>query len=273
MSRAWTWLRANWRSALAALGGFVLLMFGASWAWRRRGDLIGRLRDRATVAEAQRDIATIGARRQAIDEQSAEYADQIAAIDVQLASARRRAVEAHQTSRELTDEEVAEAFGRLGYLIPLVLSVRWLATTLACALLLMSSMASADCPETGVHAAPRRLELVQQGEPGIWFRSDVARCLLDDVALLPALREQGRLLELRAGASDEHGELLIEARDLAIRQASIASANLEAAVMRMREAEEDRDSWTRSPWLWAGIGLVGTVALEVAGVLLVSSLD
>jgi hypothetical protein len=89
----------------------------------------------------------------------------------------------------------------------------------------------------------RRAELVHEGQPGLWFQADVARCLLRDVSELGELRLIRIDLGLRLERTDEYVELLRE----------------------QREAEDALHAWYRSPWLWTAVGAIlagGLVALS-----------
>jgi hypothetical protein len=114
--------------------------------------------------------------------------------------------------------------------------------------------------------ANRRALLEHDAEPGIWFHADVARCMAERLALLPAYARHVRLLEERVALSDERDALRAREVQLAADEAAAAREALEAAVRRAREAEADRDAWWRHPALWFAVGVVVTVALEVAAI-------
>jgi hypothetical protein len=114
--------------------------------------------------------------------------------------------------------------------------------------------------------ANRRALLEHDGAAGIWFHADLARCMLERLALLPAYARHVRLLEERIGLSDERDALRAREVALAEAEADTARAALEEAVAARRRAEEERDAWWRHPALWAGVGVVVVVLLEIVTV-------
>jgi len=132
--------------------------------------------------------------------------------------------------------------------------------------------APAECGDTTGHTAPRRASVTHEGEAGVWFRLDVARCLLGDVTELRLVRERVGLLDARLEIREEQITLTREALDLGRRAEERATGALEAAVRGRREAEEERDAWWRSPILWFAVGAVVTVALEVVAVYALAAL-
>lgn len=155
------------------------------------------------------------------------------------------------------------------------------ATSLALAALLWAAPGAAQSlppPET-VEApcapdleAPRRAQLAHGGIPGLWFHGDLARCMLGRLELLPAYARHVRLLEERAALAEQRDALRAREVELAEQEAAAAVSALEAAVRRAREAEAERDAWWRHPALWAAVGAVVVVALEVVAVYLLSSI-
>jgi hypothetical protein len=119
----------------------------------------------------------------------------------------------------------------------------------------------------------RRAVVVHGEDSGIWFHSDVARCLLGRLRLLPLLTQRVRLLDQRLTLSDERDALRTRQVALAGEEARIASDALEAAVRGRREAEEARDAWYRHPALWFTVGVVATVVLQVVAIWALSELD
>lgn len=74
------------------------------------------------------------------------------------------------------------------------------------------------------------------------------------------LTDERDVLHARALALADRGA------ELAGEQAEVASAALEAALRRARDAEAERDAWWRSPILWLAVGVALTVVLEIAAV-------
>lgn len=148
---------------------------------------------------------------------------------------------------------------------------------LALALIVLPAPAAAqdvELPPPEVLEAPcvpeleanRRALLDHDGAAGIWFHGDLARCMLERLSLLPAYARHAHLLEERVSLSDERDALRAREVDLAAQEADAARAALEEAIAARRRAEEERDAWWRHPALWAGVGAVLVVALEIVAV-------
>ncbi|MDQ3170035.1 MAG: hypothetical protein M3Q55_07865 [Acidobacteriota bacterium] len=114
LSAAWAWLR-KWGGALA-LG--LLGILGAGWAIRARREQLGQVKDALAVERAQREIAELKGRRdQLLATVNTDHV-LVATIDAQLDANKRKLVEAHEDHEDLSDAEVADAFQKLGYIIP-----------------------------------------------------------------------------------------------------------------------------------------------------------
>ena len=111
MKRAWSWLK-KWGLALFA-GLLTIVTFGA-YA-RRRSLQLDAARDAAKVAEAKAKIEHLRGIREQLTERVEEKDEAIEAIDRELAAQKRKLVEAHEAGEGLTDQEVEEAFARLGF--------------------------------------------------------------------------------------------------------------------------------------------------------------
>lgn len=111
MTAVWAWLR-KWGALVV---GVLLLVLGGGWLWRRREAALGRVRDELAVERAKREIERLRGQREEVARQVGEKDEAIAAIDSRLAENARKIVEAHEGGAGLTDEQVAEAFTRLGY--------------------------------------------------------------------------------------------------------------------------------------------------------------
>jgi hypothetical protein len=112
LKKAWVWIREwSWALLLA-----VFALVGAGWAVRRKHIEAGAVRDALAVERAQRKIAELRGRRdQLLAELPRDHA-LVRAIDDELDENKREIVEAHEgLSEGLSDEEVADAFRRLGY--------------------------------------------------------------------------------------------------------------------------------------------------------------
>lgn len=111
LKNAWAWIRKH---GAIVLGGLALLL-GAYIIWRRYHDKLGSLSDALEVERARREIATLQERRDQLVARADSRALEVAAIEQEIVAQQRRAVEATYRVEAMTDEEVVEAFGRLGY--------------------------------------------------------------------------------------------------------------------------------------------------------------
>lgn len=110
-----SWLRRNWRSILAVivtvfgLGALFLL-----YVMRKRAE-VEQLRTELGLMNASMKVAGLEADRQARTKELAENLTEAAALDERIAAAKRSTLEIVQSTKGLSDAEVAEAFKRLGY--------------------------------------------------------------------------------------------------------------------------------------------------------------
>lgn len=124
-----------------------------------------------------------------------------------------------------------------------------------------------ELPDVSGECAPeipedqRRALIERDGQAGIWFHIDLARCMLARLAVLPEYAQHVRLLEERLTLGGERAFLEARRADLAVGEANVATEALEAAVRARRRAEEDLNAWYRHPALWAVVGLVLGVTL------------
>ena len=111
MTKVWNWLK---RAGVWIAGGLLLLL-GVGWLWRTQSAKLGQLRDRATVEKALSETYKLRAQRTAVAERVGEKDDAIEEIDRRLDENKRRIIEAHEHGEGMTDDEVDDAFDRLGY--------------------------------------------------------------------------------------------------------------------------------------------------------------
>lgn len=109
---AWRWISEHWIAiaitALAVVGaiiGFRLL----------RRPLANSYARQVEVEKRRREIARLRGERDRLVEEVDEQDERVEVIDQLLADNRRRVVAAHQEIEELDDDEVGEAFARLGF--------------------------------------------------------------------------------------------------------------------------------------------------------------
>ena len=145
------------------------------------------------------------------------------------------------------------------------------------AVLVCSSTAVAQpLPPVDLPCAPdisepnRRASVTHQGQAGLWFHVDVARCMAERLSVLPLYAERVRLLEQSLQLRDERHQLALRQAEIAERGEQVAVAALETAERRAREADERASRWYRHPALWFVLGVVVTVGAQV-GVYYVTS--
>lgn len=113
-------------------------------------------------------------------------------------------------------------------------------------------------PEITEH---RNQALVVDGDSGVWFHLEVARCMKTRLDVLPELIVQLRLYESRRDASEALEATLRRLVDVSAQEAEIATNALSVARRALHRAEEDRNRWYRSPILWFVIGAIVAGAL------------
>lgn len=111
MKKVWSMLKRYGALAL----GVLLFLLGGGWLWYRRDRILGRLKDEVRVADARREIERLRGQREEIARQVGEADEAILEIDRKLARNRRAVVESFEDGEGLSDDEVDEAFARLGY--------------------------------------------------------------------------------------------------------------------------------------------------------------
>lgn len=150
-----------------------------------------------------------------------------------------------------------------------------LALALATAFLLMrpSSCQGQDreLPDVSSPCAPelsenRRAVLDHEGDSGIWFHLEVARCMLGRLKALPLYAQRVSLLEQRLQISDERTTLLRQHIELAEQGEKRAVGALDESERLRREAEEKLDAWFRHPVFLMGTGAVLVIAIEVVAI-------
>lgn len=114
--------------------------------------------------------------------------------------------------------------------------------------------------------AQHSVVLVHEGHEGVWLPFKMAAKLQADAELVPVLQEQITKLHERTGRTDLRLVNLQDAIDASTQSEKAAIDSLLEAERLMREAQQDRDSWQRSPWLWAGVGSGVTVVVMVLAV-------
>ena len=158
-------------------------------------------------------------------------------------------------------------------------SRNWLFGATSLLLLLWAAPAQAqELPDLELPCAPdvielRRAAISHEGQPGLWWHREVARCMAGRLMALPQYVERIRLLETQLTIAGEREGLVHRQALLAEQEAAAAVGALEAAVRGRREAEEDLNAWYRSPILWVVVGAAVVIILEVVAVWAFGKLD
>lgn len=121
-------------------------------------------------------------------------------------------------------------------------------------------------------AAPRAwAQDAQTPAQGVCLPLEAHQAILADLRELrgdgspnSGLRARVRLLDLKLELQADQLRDTALAKDLAVQAKEAIEESLEAAVRGKREAEEARDAWHRSPVLWLGIGVLGSLAVAIA---------
>lgn len=112
-----------------------------------------------------------------------------------------------------------------------------------------------------------RAALEYQGRPGFWFERSVALDMLADLSELPIRLREIQMLMEQLDIQDMRIERLDQMLVLERSAAVAATDAFQQAEERAREAEDALDAWWRSPLFLVAVGVVGTVLLEVAAIL------
>lgn len=110
--------------------------------------------------------------------------------------------------------------------------------------------------------------------PGMWFPMPTSRLMLCEVQELRLRRQELSLAEQQLELHRDQAVLLREQVDLAVEAEGRLEGVVTAAERRAKDAElaqekaeDELDAWHRSPFLWFGVGIVTTIVLEVAAVM------
>lgn len=112
--------------------------------------------------------------------------------------------------------------------------------------------------------APRRKVMEVDGQRGVWFRDDVVEKIMKDKELLLEHEKALKQAEAAIVAQEEVEKACRAALGYSQESEELARTNLETALRRAREAEEDRDGvLAGKPAVWLGVGLLASLALAV----------
>jgi ElaB/YqjD/DUF883 family membrane-anchored ribosome-binding protein len=146
--------------------------------------------------------------------------------------------------------------------------MKWLTffVVLACS---SAAAAQPQLPPVDLPCAPdvpepqRRSVMSHQGQAGLWFHVDVARCMAERLTVLPLYAERVRLLEQALELRDQRHELALRQVEVLEQSERIAVDALATAERRAREAEERASRWHRHPALWFIVGVAATIGAQV----------
>lgn len=130
------------------------------------------------------------------------------------------------------------------------------------------------------HDTTEAFELKVQGAKGTWFPSAMTRQMLAKIEQLKELNitidGQDALLvtkDERLAIKDQRITQVKEALALSIKAEARMEAVVLAAVRGQREAEEELDSWYRSPGFLLSMGALGVVIIEVGAIVVYKALE
>lgn len=109
----------------------------------------------------------------------------------------------------------------------------------------------------------RRAIVQYQGQSGMWFNMEVARCLLDDASALPLVRQRVTLLEEKIQLQDERAVFLREAISLGDQATQRAVGALARSERLRLTAEETARGAQQATRLWTVVGFAGGVLIVV----------
>lgn len=118
----------------------------------------------------------------------------------------------------------------------------------------------------------RKIPMEHEGMPGFWFHRELALAMLEELETSLLYQREISLISEQLIIREsqlEHQDKLIES-ERRILDRAVQTAKDEAD--RSRELEDRLHVWWRSPVLWVSVGVVLTIALEVAAMYLYSVL-
>lgn len=127
--------------------------------------------------------------------------------------------------------------------------MKYLISTLLCLLLVVTPSVARSDPTPVTH----------EGKPGVWFPSDEAKKLLEDLKRLQQEAEIAKKLQERLDLEKRTNELLKQQIET---ERKIAET-WENAAREQANQRAQADKWYRSPYFWAGVGLVVGGALVI----------
>jgi len=109
--KAGRWISKNTQVALAGL----VLVFGAGLAYTYHKRRLGSVKDLLAVEKAQKEIVALQTERKMLAQMGTTLQGDLDAIDLRIDERKRTIVGLHEGAEGLDDNQVADAFARLGY--------------------------------------------------------------------------------------------------------------------------------------------------------------
>jgi glutathione synthase/RimK-type ligase-like ATP-grasp enzyme len=109
--KAGRWIAKHTQAAMAGL----VLVFGAGLAYTYHKRRLGSVKDLLAVEKAQKEIAALQTERKTLAQMGTTLQADLDIIDMRIDERKRTIVDLHEGAEGLDDNQVAEAFARLGY--------------------------------------------------------------------------------------------------------------------------------------------------------------
>jgi len=110
-----------------------------------------------------------------------------------------------------------------------------------------------------------------KGQYGLWFPANTARLMLKDIKELDIVREKASELQLhidklntKIEIKEERFLILTENKKLSDKKAEMANEAFGNCTKSLDRLEEKQTKWYRHPAFFVGLGVVLTVALQIA---------
>lgn len=111
LKKTWTWITGN---VVAVLGFIVTVLLFILYQWWKT-DQVNSLKDSLAVSEAHKNIKALDEKQKAIGVRVKGREAEIDKIDKSLRKNRRDIVEARTGAKDLSTDEILEAYRKLGY--------------------------------------------------------------------------------------------------------------------------------------------------------------